>query len=218
MSSQNNSAELDVSGLLAKKVVSPLHQSVISPRRIKQISHHLIDLIPQDSNLIGLDVGCGTGEIAREIEKSRPQIKMQGVEVLVRDDSVIDVIHFDGKEIPFPDKSFDFTTLVDVLHHTESPEALLKECARVSRNFILIKDHRCESIWDRSRLTLMDWVGNRGHDVNLPYNYLSKTAWDDLYKQSNLICVFSQFKLDLYPQPFSWIFDDKLHFVTKLTF
>ena len=27
----------------------------------------------------------------------------------------------------------------------------------------------------------MDWVGNRGHDVRLPYNYLSKAEWNAIF-------------------------------------
>jgi len=143
-------------------------------------------------------------------------LKMVGVDVFVRENTAIEVIQFDGKRLPFADKSFDFIMLSDVLHHTDDPLVILQECARVAREFILIKDHVCDSEWDRIRLSFMDWVGNRGYGVVLPYNYLSTTEWNNLYEKAGLICEKKINKLDLYPQPLSSIFDSSLHFIVKL--
>jgi len=55
----------------------------------------------------------------------------------------------------------------DVLHHTQDPAVLLREAVRVSRSFVLLKDHLDENILDDVTLRLMDWVGNRPHGVVL---------------------------------------------------
>ena len=203
-------------GLIAKKIVKPLHGFTVSGRRIIQLRNNLIKLLPEATVLEGLDVGCGSGELAKKIQDICPDIRMSGVEVLVRENTAINVTKFDGKRLPFEDKSYDFTMLVDVLHHTDDPAVLIRECVRVSRQFILIKDHLCESWWDRVRLRFMDWVGNRGYDVYLPYNYLSQKNWDKLYQIGGVVCEAKVTKLNLYSYPFSLLFDSHLHFIAKL--
>jgi SAM-dependent methyltransferase len=203
-------------GLLAKKLVKPLHLFAVSERRISQLSHHLSSALPQEIKLRGLDVGCGSGELAKKIEEICPHIEMSGVDVLVRDQTAIQVVEFDGIKLPFEDKSYDFIMLIDVLHHTDYPQTLIEECVRVSRSFILIKDHICESWWDRARLRFMDWVGNRSYDVYLPYNYLSSHNWQKLYYATELKCEFKLVNLGLYAYPFSVFFDSTLHFIARL--
>lgn len=202
--------------VIAKRIVKPLHGFTVSGRRIKQLRNNLIHLLPKNTVLEGLDVGCGSGKLAKKIQDSCPEIQMSGVEVLVRENTAITVTKFDGKRLPFEDKSYDFTMLVDVLHHTDAPAGLMRECVRVSRQFILIKDHLCESWWDRVRLRFMDWVGNRGYDVYLPYNYLSQRNWNKLYQICGVVCEDKVTKLNLYSYPFSLIFDSHLHFIAKL--
>ncbi|HEY9668489.1 MAG TPA: class I SAM-dependent methyltransferase [Coleofasciculaceae cyanobacterium] len=215
-SNRNQRISFDVFELLAKSFVKPLHYFAVSQRRAKRISHHLSSLLPCNQSCTGLDVGCGNGAIANNIQSICPHIKVTGVDVLVRRDAEIDVTEFDGKQLPFENKSYDFVVLVDVLHHTNNPAILLEECVRVSRQFILIKDHFCESSWDIARLRFMDWVGNRAYNVSLPYNYLKYGDWEKLYQTVNLVCEVKVSKLNLYPQPFSLLFDSSLHFIAKL--
>ncbi|MCX5637089.1 MAG: methyltransferase domain-containing protein [Planctomycetota bacterium] len=196
--------------------MTPFHYSAVFRRRVKKLSDHLILLLPRDIPLNGLDVGCGSGEVAKSIEDRCPHIRISGVDVLIRKGTMIKVIKFDGTRLPYEDKSYDFTMLVDVLHHAHDPGILIRECVRVSRKFILLKDHVCESGWDRARLRFMDWVGNRGYDVQLPYNYLSTSDWEKLYRAAGIDCKEKISKLDIYPQPFSLLFDSTLHFVAKL--
>ena len=83
---------------------------------------------------------------------------------------------FDGKTIPFEDNSFDLVMFVDVLHHAEDPASLLAEAARVSRKYLLLKDHVRTGLVGKWTLRLMDWFGNAQHNVVLPYNYLSEAG------------------------------------------
>ena len=207
---------LNLLELLAKKLVKPLHSHTVSGRRVKTLSYNLSAMIPLNQSLLGLDVGCGSGEIARYIQDANPQLEIVGVDILKRKDAVIDVVSFDGQKLPFEDKSYDFTIIVDVLHHTDNPLILMNECVRVSRQFILIKDHICENWWDSVRLRFMDWVGNRAYNVPLPYNYLSVNEWNKLYELSGVICEQKKKRLNLYSPPFSMVFDSNLHFVAKL--
>jgi len=205
-----------IAELLAGLYVKPLHASLVVNRRVEILKNHLLSFIPKDMPLTGLDVGCGPGTIASEMQKERKNLQFIGVDILSRPTSAIKTVIYDGKTIPFPDKSFEFIMLIDVLHHTEDAEAILLECLRVSSDFILIKDHICNSAVDKYLLRFMDWIGNRAHGVNLPYNYLSIQQWQALYQRLNLKPVEYLEQLNLYPVPFSWIFDQHLHFISKL--
>ena len=66
-------------------------------------------------------------------------------------------------------------------------------------------------------LRLMDWAGNRGHNVVLPYNYLTRAEWQGAFYKARLNTVSSVERLGIYPPPFTWFFDRKLHFVALLT-
>ncbi len=105
--------------------------------------------------------------------------------------------------------------LIDVLHHTEDPVALLRECARVAP-VIIVKDHLARNAMQRRTLAFMDWVGNRPHSVVLSYSYFSPMGWRDAVSAAGVHEV-SQGRLDgLYPPPFSLLFGGVLHFVSRL--
>jgi ubiquinone/menaquinone biosynthesis C-methylase UbiE len=185
-------------------------------RRVSILAKHLASLVPETESLSGLDVGCGSGEIAESVRQLRSNVTFQGIDVLVRPQTRIPVRQFDGLNLPFSDNYFDFTMLVDVLHHADDATTLLAECVRVSRQFVLIKDHYCNSKWDDLRLRMMDWVGNRSYGVALPYNYLSTQQWEKLYETRGLSPITILDRLNLYPDPVSLIFDSNLHFISRL--
>src|SRR5437588_9417385 len=144
-------------------------------RRVRVLSRLLAQELQGGRSI--LDLGCGDGSIAKAIMDQRPEYEIRGIDVLERPQTWIPVDLFDGQRIPFPDKSFDWVTIVDVLHHTDDPQLLLAEASRMARLGIIVKDHLREGFAAYSTLRLMDWVGNSGHNVRLPYNYLSKDDW-----------------------------------------
>jgi len=113
--------------------------------------------------------------------------------------------------LSFDDCSFDAVMTIDVLHHCNDPVSVLKECARVSKRWVLIKDHVSDSVYDEKILKFMDWVGNRAHGVVLPYNYLSTSEWNSAFDKVGLKSVRKINQLNLYPMPFDMIFGGSLH-------
>ncbi|MBO9997753.1 MAG: methyltransferase domain-containing protein [Cyanobacteria bacterium SID2] len=193
-----------------------LHRSLVMNRRVRVLATHLANLIPDNPSLTGLDVGCGSGEVAVAIQALRPNVTLEGVDVFVRPQTALPIREFDGKTLPYPENSFDFVMLVDVLHHTHDPKQILKECTRVAKTAVLIKDHYCNHWFDDIRLRFMDWVGNRSYGVALPYNYLSFRQWNVLFDELRWFPEVFKRKLKLYPVPFRYLFDSNLHFVTSL--
>lgn len=191
-----------------------LHSRYVHSRRVRVLRDSLSRLIPSNSTV--LDVGCGDGLIARLIMDQRPDVQLSGIDVLVRDETRVSVSYFNGREIPFPDKSFDGVMFVDVLHHTDDPTVLLREAKRVARKFILIKDHRRDGPLAGATLRLMDWVGNAHHGVALPYNYWPHERWKQGFSELNLKVNEWKQDLRLYPFIANWIFGRSLHFVARL--
>jgi SAM-dependent methyltransferase len=199
---------------LFQKIHRKVHGKAVFDRRIEVLTRTLADFIPANARV--LDIGCGSGTLARRIMALRPDIRIEGIDVLVRPGTEIPVTEFDGDTIPWADGHFDIALFVDVLHHTEAPARLLAEAKRVSKGGIVIKDHFREGVLADATLRFMDWVGNAQHGVVLPYNYLSDPEWRSIWSRLGLRVERLTDKVGLYPAPFSWLFDRRLHFVARL--
>jgi SAM-dependent methyltransferase len=192
--------------------MSPLdviHGRLVFGRRVHRLAEALASRLPPNATL--LDVGCGDGSIARAVVDRRPDLTITGVDVLVREETSIPVLAYDGSTLPFDDRAFDAVSLVDVLHHTDDPQRVLREAARVSDGVILIKDHLADGVLAEPTLRLMDWIGNARHGVRLPYNYLTADDWDRHFGDAGLAVRSWDTRLGLYPPPLSLAFGRGLH-------
>jgi SAM-dependent methyltransferase len=195
-------------------LISNLHSARVFPRRQRVLAERLGALIPPHSTV--LDVGTGDGSIAAAIQKSKPGLVVTVIDVLVREGTAIPVVAFDGVTIPYPDNSHDVVLFVDVLHHTPDPQVLLAEAARVTRKYVVIKDHNRNGFLAGITLRFMDWVGNARFGVALPYNYWSREEWMAGYKKAGLEVVANHTKIGLYPFWADWIFGRELHAIVLL--
>ena len=199
---------------MAQSAVAEFHGTAIFPRRARVLAAAISELLPREASV--LDVGSGDGTIAAQWMQARPDLRVEGIDVLVRPDTKIPVRAFDGRTIPYPDRSFDVVSFVDVLHHADDAARLLREAARVARHSVVIKDHYAENRLDRATLALMDWVANAHHGVALPYHYWSRAEWQRAFAAAALSVDELRTKLPLYPFPFSMVFGRGLHFVARL--
>lgn len=199
---------------MTKQALNALHARMVFGRRIRVLSQHIAAQLPEGSVL---DVGCGDGTLAQAVMAINPKTSFQGIDVFLRPSVAIPAQVYDGRTIPFPDDAFDWVTICDVLHHTDDPALVLAECARVARRGVVIKDHLREGFLAGPVLRLMDWVGNRGHDVRLPYNYLSRREWNAIFARIGVTPARWEQRLHIYPAPFTFIFDRALHFVATVT-
>ncbi|TXM65142.1 class I SAM-dependent methyltransferase [Methylobacterium sp. WL12] len=140
-----------------------------------------------------LDIGGGTGILA---EAMRLVFKLDRVVSVDVEDRFapglgIAVATFDGRTLPFADASFDAVVLNNVLHHVARADRipLLRECRRVSRNPVYIKDHLARGMLDRFRLALLDIMGNVPFAGMLRASYLTRSDWQDLAAALGLTIV-----------------------------
>ena len=195
-------------------MLASVHDRLVFGRRVDRLAVALVERLPAGARV--LDVGCGSGDLAALVMRMRPDVRIEGIDVLVRPGTAIPVHRYDGHHIPFADSAFDVAIVVDVLHHTDDPEAVLAEIARVAPA-VIVKDHLRDGLAANATLRFMDWVGNAAHGVRLPYNYLSRLEWTRMWSRLGLNTSRFADRLALYPKPFSWMFDRGLHFVTILS-
>jgi len=195
-------------------ITERIHQNFVYPRRIDVLSRQLASQLPPNGRV--LDVGCGDGEISQAILRARPDLHIEGIEVLLRGTPHIRVSQYDGLNIPFPGNSFDAVMFVDVLHHTNDPSQLLREAARVASQRVVIKDHTADGLLAFKTLRFLDDVGNARHGVALPYNYWKEAQWRSELQKAGLEVSAWNAHLHLYPWPASLFFDRSLHFIAAL--
>lgn len=199
---------------IAKAFLNTIHDKAVFRRRARVLADNLASALPESGTV--LDVGCGNGEIAHAIMQTKPNLVFEGIDVFLRPNVVIPAKIYNGHIMPYLDQSFDWVTIVDVLHHTDNPAAVMREATRVARRGIVVKDHLREGLAAKHILRLMDWVGNRGHDVRLPYNYLSREEWAWVIDSAGLTVGDWEENIGLYPFPASLLFGRNLHFIAKL--
>jgi SAM-dependent methyltransferase len=192
-----------------------LHGGLVHPRRVRVLAAHAAGLVPDGAHV--LDVGTGDGRIAAALAARRPDLRIEGIDVLVRPGTAIPVAGFDGRAIPLPSRSVDVVTMFDVVHHADDPERLLSEAARVARSCIVLKDHVCNGRFAHAVLTFMDDGGNRRHGVALPHHYLSGRQWSSAIDTLGLTrAAWHVGGLGLYPWPASLLFGGTLHVLARL--
>ncbi len=131
-----------------------------------------------------LDVGCGDGVNTLAMAKQAGATRIVGVDVLARPTAVIEVHSYDGTHIPFPDRSFDAVSMVDVLHHCTDPMAVLKEALRVASKMLVIKDHFAFGPITHKLLYYMDKVGNAKDSIPVPGTYFEPQQWVTMFTEA----------------------------------
>lgn len=146
--------------------VGKAHEVAVFDRRVRVLADQLGKLVPPHSRI--LDAGTGDGQIAMQIARGASDVKVEGIDIMLRPTAHIPVTAFDGETLPFEDKSADVVGFVDLLHYTDNPAGLIREASRVARKAVPIKDHFSENRFDHATLRFMDWIGNAPHGVVLP--------------------------------------------------
>lgn len=196
--------------------MTSLHRPIYQ-RRLEVLTHELVGALRPGDKV--LDVGCGNGTLGQAVlsHTSCPQgVVVEGLERVKRGGEPIVVHEYDGIRMPMADKTFDVVIIADVLHHEEEPLRLLKECARVSRRLVIIKDHRISGPISRLFVCLMDWAANAPYGVPCLYRYNTLPQWQAFTAQAGLVTRRELRSMSLYPAGWNLIFGRRKQYMAFL--
>jgi ubiquinone/menaquinone biosynthesis C-methylase UbiE len=113
--------------------------AALQAERAEALAQRLDELLPLSGDERVLDVGAGTGAFAFALApRVREVVAVDSDEAMAeraRRDAPANVefVVGDGERLPFDDFSFDISITARTLHHTERPELVIAELARVTR-------------------------------------------------------------------------------------
>lgn len=139
-----------------------------------------------------LDLGCGRG-INAVAFKDYFQAEVVGADI--KDQRIFNFPFelIDGKNLPFPDHSFDTVLISYVLHHAEDPSQLLEEAKRVSKNKIIIY----EDLKEKGLAGLGCWLHKTTYKISVPLQknpmgFHNEKEWEELFNQIGLKIIFKK--------------------------
>lgn len=133
-----------------------------------------------------IDVGSGTCHIADLLTDKGYKVSPVDVVNLSFSPKTSPLI-YDGKKLPFKDRSFDTAILITVLHHTKSPEAILAEASRVAGQVVIIEDIYKNKLHKRLTYSL-DSLLNLEFK-NHPHTNKTDEQWQQLFRKMSLRLV-----------------------------
>ena len=152
-----------------------------------QVTDYIARLLPAIDPLAAplevIDVGSGDGYLGAVLQSFRPGTRVTGVETHVRalTRPGFEPVVFDGRRLPFGDRTFDVAILSNVLHHADDQPALFAETCRVTRRRVIIKDHLARHALDRWKLAALDIAGNRRFGADTQGDYLDREQWASIF-------------------------------------
>lgn len=137
-----------------------------------------------------LDIGGGWGFYAAPLEKRGHDVTVLEVVKPAYQRAPV-VIYDPAKPFPFPDKSFDTSMLVTVLHHIPDPVSVIREALRVTRGSLIVVEDIYRHALGRFWTVLRDQIYNFeyfGH----PKQFRKKEEWLEIF--SGLGCALLEEK------------------------
>lgn len=127
-----------------------------------------------------LEIGAGSGDIIHLLKNDHFEVRGVDIQDLSLFSDIKPIV-YDGKTIPFKDKSFDTILLITVLHHTKNPEAILKEARRVAKRVIVVEDIFTGQL-QKYVTFVMDSVTNFEF-IGHPHSNRDDSEWRETFKK-----------------------------------
>lgn len=130
---------------------------------------------------IVLDIGSGVGHALNVLADDYHATPI-GCDVVASTQHVHRYCLFDGRRLPFADKSVDVAMLIFVLHHAEEPAVLLGEASRVARRAVLVVEDTPRTELDHRWGAIHIKSFNRRHGIPWEGRIRTETEWKQLFR------------------------------------
>jgi ubiquinone/menaquinone biosynthesis C-methylase UbiE len=155
-------------------------------KRAEEIGKQILPLLEGSGRV--LDVGCGSAHLGFLISQStNRQVEFLDVKRVPFVHPEVKVTLYDGKIIPYENRSFETSLAIFTLHHTQNAVQVLKEIVRVtSRYVVIVEDYlKSRNIINLSSVVLKDLIAN-GFYTNITFQYKTIPEWQDVFTDLNL--------------------------------
>lgn len=148
-------------------------------RRAESFVSIFKEFVPSSSKV--LDIGGGWGFYVEPLRRTL-NCNVTVLDVVDPGFKKAPVVVYEGNRIPFPDRSFDVSLLITVLHHVLNPEKVLAEAKRVTRHAVIVVEDLYKTvlgrIWTilRDSFYTLEFVGH-------PRNFRKKEEWSQCFRQ-----------------------------------
>jgi len=138
-----------------------------------------------------LDLGCGSAIIGKTFQDFF-QAEIIGVDI--RDIRRINIPFklYDGKNLPFAEKSFDIVLINYVLHHCQDPTAVLREAKRVSRDKIIVFEDLPEGFLSELICRLHGLSYHLFRQQKNPSFFKTENQWEKIFQEIGLKVIFKE--------------------------
>ncbi len=162
-----------------------------------------------------MDIGCGDGNISKAIGSA---LNVDSNKIVCIDKNqwlqnsfnhqklgVTSVVITENEKLPFEDRSFDFITALQSLHHMKDLDHKLSEISRLlkTNGYFVIREHDCDSkltsylidIEHCAYEMLLKQPPNLNFTNDYYANYLSLPKWNSTLAKYKLKCISKNLKL-----------------------
>ena len=157
-------------------------------RRAENFVSIFKEFVPRASRV--LDIGGGWGFYAEPLKRSR-DCDVTVLDVVEPRFRKAPVVLYGGEKFPFPDRSFDVSLLVTMLHHVPKPETVLAEAKRVTRRAVIIVEDLYRTTAGRFWTILRDRFYNLEF-VGHPCQFRKKEEWLRCFRKLGLRLEFEK--------------------------
>jgi len=154
------------------------HQSHVLDERARLLTSLFENHLLEKSYV--LDIGGGWGFYEKPLAERGHQLTV--LEVVRPGYQRAPVVLYDGNRIPFPDKSFDISMFVTVLHHIADFEKVIQEAKRVTKKRLIVVEDVYHHSFGRWWTVLRDRIYNFeyfGH----PCQFRKTDEWIQLFER-----------------------------------
>lgn len=167
----------------------------IIQKRTKKIVNLFGEFIKEGEKI--LDIGAGGGWISEEIKK-RKKVEITLLDVKDFNQTCnLKLVLYDGKNIPFPDNSFNVSLLIFTLHHCPNPLRVLSEARRVTKEKIIVIEDVPISLLNKILLYLWDIITGLSSLIkppgeNFAFNFKTVSQWQEIFQDLKLKIIFQK--------------------------